>query len=115
LIAEFNLAYAPHLNIVDGTLSMIEGGPWKGTPASTNLIIASGDRVAADAVGLGVIKSFGRWPMVTEKDIWEQRQIKRALELGVGSNKENLKLVVGKGSEEFKRLMDRVREHTGIS
>lgn len=115
LIAEFNLAYAPHLNIVDGTLSMIEGGPWKGTPASTNLIIASGDRVAADAVGLGIIKSFGKWPMVTEKDVWEQKQIKRALELGVGSNKENLKLVVGKGSEEFKRMMDRVREYTGIS
>ncbi|MEK6538301.1 MAG: DUF362 domain-containing protein, partial [Nitrospirota bacterium] len=31
LVAEFNLAYAPHLNIVDGTVSMIEGGPWSGT------------------------------------------------------------------------------------
>ena len=115
LIAEFNLAYAPHLNIVDGTLSMIEGGPWKGTPASTNLIIASGDRVGADVVGLGIIKSFGRWPMVTEKDVWEQRQIKRALELEVGNKKDNLKLIVGKGSEEFKRLMERVRGLTGIS
>lgn len=109
LISEFNLAYAPRLNIVDGTLSMIEGGPWKGTPTSTNLIIASGDRVGADAIGLGIIKSFGKWPMVTEKDIWEQRQIKRAIELGVGAKKENLKLVVGEGSGEFKRLMERVR------
>ena len=115
LISEFNLAYAPHLNIVDGTLSMIEGGPWKGTPANTNLILTSGDRVGADVVGLGIIKSFGKWPMVTEKDVWEQRQIKRALELGVGSKKDNLKLMVGKGSEEFKRLMERVRGHTGIS
>ena len=115
LISEFNLAYAPHLNIVDGTLSMIEGGPWKGTPANTNLILTSGDRVGADVVGLGIIKSFGRWPMVTEKDVWEQRQIKRALELEVGNKKDNLKLIVGKGSEEFKRLMERVRGHTGIS
>ncbi|MBI5096918.1 MAG: hypothetical protein HZB32_04665 [Nitrospirae bacterium] len=87
---------------------MREGDPWKGTPANTNLIIASGDRVGADAVGLGIIKSFGKWPMITEKDIWEQRQIKRAIELGVGAKKEDLKLVVGKGSGEFRRLMETV-------
>src|SRR3972149_689050 len=76
LISEFNIAYRPDLNIVDGTVSMIEGGPWEGTSADTNLIIASGDRVAADIVGLGIIKSFGNWKMVTEKEVWEQRQIK---------------------------------------
>ncbi|MBE7415751.1 MAG: hypothetical protein HS130_11190 [Deltaproteobacteria bacterium] len=40
---------------------MIEGGPWQGTPAKTNLVIASGDRVAADIAGLGLIRSFGMW------------------------------------------------------
>ena len=89
--------------------------PYLVDESHTNLILTSGDRVGADVVGLGVIKSFGRWPMVTEKDIWEQRQIKRALELGVGSKKDNLKLIAGTGSEEFKRLMDTVRGHTGIS
>ena len=63
LISEFNLAYAPHLNIVDGTLSMIEGGPWKGTPAGTNLIIASGDRVAADADGKGRVQFISLFGM----------------------------------------------------
>jgi hypothetical protein len=57
LVAEFNLACRPDLNIVDGTVSMIEGGPWEGTPAPTGIIIASGDRVAADIAGLGVIRS----------------------------------------------------------
>src|SRR4030066_360814 len=102
LISEFNIAYRPDLNIVDGTVSMIEGGPWEGTSADTNLIIASGDRVAADIVGLGIIKSFGNWKMVTEKDVWEQRQIKRAVELGLGKGKGNIKLILGSGDKNFK-------------
>lgn len=114
IVAEFNVAYAPDLNIVDGTVSMIEGGPWQGTPANTNLIIASGDRVAADAVGLGIIKSFGKWKMVAEKDIWEQKQIATAVSRGIGSSKNNIKLLEGRGDEKFKELMKKVRENTGL-
>lgn len=73
------------------------------------------DAVYSESFGLGIIKSFGRWPMVTEKDVWEQRQIRRAIELGVGDKKENMKLLTGKGSEEFKKLMAKVRGHTGIN
>lgn len=93
LISEMNIAYQPHLNIVDGTKSMIEGGPWEGTSVDTNLIIASGDRIAADITGLNIIKSFGRWRMVTEKDVWEQRQIKRAVELGLGAKNGDIKII----------------------
>lgn len=93
LIAEMNIAYQPHLNIVDGTRIMIQGGPWEGTAADTNLIIASGDRVAADIVGLGIIKEFGKWKMVADKDVWEQKQIKRALELGLGAAKGSIKVI----------------------
>ena len=114
LISEFNIACRPDLNIVDGTVSMIEGGPWEGTSADTNLIIASGDRVAADIVGLGIIKSFGNWKMVTEKDVWEQRQIKRAVELGLGKGKGNIKLILGSGDKNFKELMEKVRKETGL-
>jgi uncharacterized protein (DUF362 family) len=114
LVSEFNLAYRPELNIVDGTVSMIAGGPWKGTNERTDLVIASGDRVAADIVGLGVIKSFGRWPMVTEKDVWAQRQIKSAVTLGVGSKKGDIRLVTGKGDEGFEELMGNVRRYTAL-
>ena len=93
LVAEMNIAYQPHLNIVDGTRIMIQGGPWEGTAADTNLIIASGDRVAADIAGLGIIKEFGKWKMVTDKDVWEQKQIKRALELGLGAGKGEIKII----------------------
>lgn len=93
LISEMNIAYQPHLNIVDGTRIMVEGGPWEGTSADTNLIIASGDRVAADITGLGLIKGFGKWKMVTEKDVWDQKQIKRAVELGLGVGREGIRVV----------------------
>jgi uncharacterized protein (DUF362 family) len=114
IVAEFNAAYAPELNIVDGTVSMIEGGPWSGTPRETNVIIASGDRVGADVAGLGLIKSFGRWAPVVDADVWEQRQIKRALEVGAGSEKGALRLVSGIGDRGFTDLVRRVREHSGL-
>ncbi len=114
LIAEFNAAYAPELNIVDGTVSMIEGGPWQGTPAKTNLVIASGDRVAADIAGLGLIRSFGMWEPVTSKPVWEQRQIIRAIELGLGRGRDAMKLVAGGGGAGFERLISGIRENTGL-
>lgn len=115
IVAEFNSAYTPDINIVDGTVSMIEGGPWGGTPAATNLIIASADRVAADVAGLGLIKSFGKWEMVASKDVWAQKQIMTAVALGIGRSKENIRLVEGKGSFEFEALVKEVRRHTGLA
>lgn len=114
IVAEFNAAYAPDLNIVDGTVSMIEGGPWRGTPERTGLVIASGDRVAADVVGLGIIKSFGRWAPVTEKNVWEQKQIKRAVSLGIGRGPEGIRLVTGGGDGVFTELMEKVRWYAGL-
>ncbi len=113
-VAELNLAYQPDLNIVDGTISMIEGGPWQGTPQKTSLIIASTDRVAADVVGLGVIKAFGKWKKVNEKGVWEQKQIRRALELGIGRGKEEIVLLDSGRTTEFKGLMNQIREETGL-
>jgi len=114
IVAEFNAAYTPDLNIVDGTVSMIEGGPWEGTPEATNIIIAGGDRVGCDAAGLAVIKSFGKWRPVVNKDVWDQRQIRTAIEVGAGSPREGLKLVTGEGDEKFTELVKKIKEHTGL-
>lgn len=85
VVAELNLAYTPDLNIVDGTTTMVEGGPWSGKEADTHLVIASGDRVAADAVGLSLIKSYGLWKSVASRSVWGQRQLVRAREIGLGA------------------------------
>jgi uncharacterized protein (DUF362 family) len=84
VVAELNLAVHPILNIIDATTIMVADGPWEGPSEKTNLILASGDRIAADATGLALIKHFGKWDMVNNISVWEQRQIRHAQELGIG-------------------------------
>lgn len=84
IVTEFNLAYQPHLNLVDGTKVMVSGGPWSGKEENAGLILASGDRIAADIIGLSLIKHYGKWKEVAAKGVWEQKQIQRAVELGLG-------------------------------
>lgn len=84
VVAELNLAYVPHLNLVDATSVMVADGPWHGPSRSPNMILASGDRIAADLAGLSLIKHYGAWPYVAGSSIWSQGQIERAVELGLG-------------------------------
>jgi uncharacterized protein (DUF362 family) len=117
VVAELNLAYTPALNIVDGTRSMVEHGPWKGEERETNLIIASGDRVAADAVGLGIVASFGKWKWTEGESIWEARQLRRAVQLGLGaSGPEEMELIAVdlEGRPGFGDLVERARKHVGL-
>jgi len=112
VIAELNVAYTPHLNILDGTKIFIKGGPTKGAVATPNLIIITGDRIAADVVGLSVIRAFGGWEKLKTMNIWEQRQIKRAIELSLGvSNPSELKIVskcLGTNKPGFDELMRKI-------
>lgn len=85
VVAELNLAYRPDLNIADGTMVMVEGGPWEGKAERADLILASVDRVACDVVGLAIIKSFGRWERLRSSSPWEMGQVKRAVRLGLGA------------------------------
>ena len=114
VIAELNLAYTPDLHIVDGTKLMVEGGPWKGMAHDANLVIATGDRIAADVVGLGVLKHYSELPQIKEVDVWEQRQVKRALELGLGITKESEigleEMDLDPGIPGFKSVMKTVRK-----
>lgn len=112
-IAELNLAVHPHLTIADGTTMMIAGGPTSGTPAHANVLLLSGDRVALDAVAVGLIRSYGAWPKVQGNTIWAQRQIKRAAELGLGidgpSKMELVVVSLDENDEDFRRRAETVR------
>jgi uncharacterized protein (DUF362 family) len=118
VVAELNLAVRPHLWVVDGLQSMIKGGPWSGEAAQTSVILAGGDPIATDAIALGVIKAFGRWDLVTEKGIWEQIQIRRAITLGLGARgPEAVELVTEDltgDSPRFRRLVADIRRHVGL-
>jgi uncharacterized protein (DUF362 family) len=89
VVAELNLAVHPVLNIVDATTIMVADGPWEGPSEKTNLVLASGDRIAADVTGLALIKHFGKWDGVSKISVWKQRQITHAQEVGIGVQDRN--------------------------
>ncbi len=113
MIAEISLAVHPNLIVLDGTKSMVSGGPFSGTVKDTNIILASGDRVAIDATGLSIIKSFGLWDRVSSKSVWKQKQIRRALELNVGRGPREIE-IIGRslvGREKLKKLIETIEQN----
>ena len=69
---------------MDGIKAFVTGGPEKGKEVEPNLLLASRDRVAIDAVGVAILKLYGAKGKVGEADVFEQDQLKRAAELGFG-------------------------------
>jgi len=62
------------------------GGPSFGKRKQTNVFLAGTDRIAVDAVGLAILKEVGSNEAIMGKKIFEQEQIARAVELGLGVN-----------------------------
>ena len=84
MIAELNTGYRPRLIVLDGVAAFTDGGPSRGTLKQGNVVIAGDDRVAVDAVGLAVLKELGANDAIMGRRIFEQEQIARAVELGLG-------------------------------
>ncbi len=84
MIAEINANYNLDFVLMDGIQAFVTGGPEKGKVVEPNLLLASRDRVALDAVGVSILKLYGAKGKVGEADVFEQDQLKRAAELGFG-------------------------------
>jgi uncharacterized protein (DUF362 family) len=84
MIAEANLAYRPSIVVMDAVDCFVDGGPAKGEMAHPGFILASTDRVALDAVGVAILRDKGTNETVSKGRIFEQDQIARAAELGIG-------------------------------
>jgi uncharacterized protein (DUF362 family) len=84
MIAELNQGYRPNLIIMDGVQAFTDGGPSRGRLAEANVMIAGTDRVAVDAVGLAVLKDLGSNDAIMGTPIFQQEQMARAVELGLG-------------------------------
>ena len=94
MIAEINTAYATELVVMDGVEAFFKGGPMKGSRWRANLTFASRDRVALDAVGVAALKMHGTTRNLERKKVFEQDQIRRAVELGLGGRSpEDIELV----------------------
>jgi uncharacterized protein (DUF362 family) len=84
MIAEINTAYTPDFVVMDAVEAFISGGPAQGERVSPQVIIAGGDRVAIDAVGIALLRQHGCKTEVSKGLIFQQEQIARAVELGLG-------------------------------
>ena len=86
MIAELNAPFSPALVVLDGIDAFVDGGPMSGQRVKGNVFLASIDRVAIDAVGVAVLKLLGSNDNIMRPKIFEQDQIARAVELGLGSS-----------------------------
>jgi uncharacterized protein (DUF362 family) len=87
MIAEINLGYKPQFIVLDGIEAFVDGGPSRGTRKEANVFIGGKDRIAVDAAGVAILKELGSNKAIMERKIFEQEQIKRAVELGLGISK----------------------------
>jgi uncharacterized protein (DUF362 family) len=110
MIAEINAAYTPALVVMDGVEAFTTGGPDRGKLAKTEVMLASTDRIAIDAVGVAILRLFGTTPEVSKGNIFEQAQIARAVELGLGvSSPTHIEIVTDDAeSAEYARQLRRL-------
>jgi len=81
MIAEVNTAYSPGLIVLDGIEAFVSGGPANGELAASEVILAGTDRIAIDAIGVALLRHHGA---AFKGTVFEQDQIARAVELGLG-------------------------------
>lgn len=84
MIAEINRFFRTDLIVLDATEGFASGGPDKGKLIRPGVVLAGNDRVAIDAVGVALLRSFGTVPDVADGKIFGLEQIARAAELGIG-------------------------------
>ena len=109
MIAEINAAYTPDLIVLDGVEAFVEGGPARGEKVQANVVLAASDRVALDAVGVAILRHFGTTPAVSQGSVFEQEQIRRSVELGLGAAApEEIEIV--SDDEEGAAFADAVRQ-----
>lgn len=102
MIAEINTAYKPDLILLDGVEAFVKGGPDQGTRVKPDVILAGNDRVAIDAVGVAILRLFGTTTEVSKGLIFDQDQIARAVELGLGvRSPTQIQLVTGDHESEL--------------
>ncbi|NHJ24907.1 MAG: DUF362 domain-containing protein [Candidatus Lokiarchaeota archaeon] len=113
MITEINSVFAPDLIIMDGILCFVDGGPMDGTLKESNVFVAGIDRIAVDAVGVAILRILGTTPEVSNGPIFQQLQIKRAVELGIGiSSAHDIEFLTDSGSSE--KLVSQIKEKLSL-
>ncbi len=109
MVAELNLAVPEvTMNIVDALSIVLTGGPGCDKTAAPGLIIASKDRVAADSIAVALLRHHAKLQGIdrpyVNKSVWDQAQIKRAQQLNLGRQKENI-IVLDDGVDDIEDIL----------
>jgi len=108
MIAEINAAYKWDMVIMDGVVSFVDGGPMEGTRKDSNVFVAGTDKIAIDAVGVALLRMHGTTHEVSKGSIFEQEQIARAVELGIGiSSFDEIEFLAD--SPDSKKLVEQIK------
>jgi uncharacterized protein (DUF362 family) len=98
---------------MDGVLAFVDGGPMEGTRQEANVFVAGTDKIAIDAVGVALLRILGTTPEVSQGAIFEQGQIARAVELGIGiSSFDEIEFLTD--SPESERLVEQIKDEFAI-
>lgn len=101
LIAEINAPFKSDLVILDGIDAFVDGGPATGKRIQANVFLAAADRVAIDAVGLAVLQYLGSNAQIMNTKIFEQEQIARAVEIGLGvTSPSEIEVITANGASQ---------------
>jgi uncharacterized protein (DUF362 family) len=109
MIAEINQLYRPVLIVMDGLEGFTDGGPESGTLVKPQVLVLGTDRVAVDAVGVAILRIHGGNAIISRGRVFEQEQIARAVELGLGvPGPEQIDLVTD--DPESRKVADRIQD-----
>lgn len=109
MIAEIHQAFKPHVIVMDGIDIFVDGGPMTGKRVKAGVIAVGTDRVAIDAVGVAILKHHGSNNAIMSKRIFEQEQIARAAEIGIGiKTPEQIEIVTA--DEESRNYAGKLKE-----
>ncbi len=109
MIAEINAAYAPALIVMDGVEAFVDGGPERGKKVKAGVVLAGMDRIAMDAVGVAILRLFGTTREVSRGKVFDQEQIARAVELGLGVTSPS-QIEIVSGDAESAAYASRIRD-----
>lgn len=84
MITELNQPFQPQFLLMDGVEAFVDGGPMTGTKKRADVFLAGTDRTAIDAVAVAILKELGSNNAIMKTKIFEQEQIKRAVQLNLG-------------------------------
>ena len=110
MIAEINQGYTPQLIVLDGVEAFVDGGPSQGVKKQANVVVAGTDRVAVDAVGVAILKELGSNDAIMGTKIFQQEQIQRATEVGLGvSSPDQIELIApDNASKEYTQTLSAI-------